>query len=196
MDEHDTAPESTPPAPAARTVEYDKFSRVVAAKQGLERQVEELRAANQALEERVSGVDALASQLSQAQQRALEAEQRFTRYQTISSVVGSTESDVVEAFEWQYSRLGDDKPALSEWVSALKSDPSTAPAVLRPWLAAPEPPAPEPPTRRPSPSAGHEQPHGAPSKYSPAEIKAAREDGLLRGDWTKWLAMRKDMGIE
>lgn len=195
-DEQDVTPEPTQQRQETRTVEYDKFSRVVAAKRGLEQQVAELREANQALEERASVVDALAGQLEQMQSKAAEAEQRFARYQTISSAVGSTDADVVEAFEWQYSRLtGDDKPELSAWVGSLKENPDAAPAVLRPWLKPAEPAKAEPAARRASPSAGHEQPHGAKSAYSDAEMRAAKAE-LIAGRPEKWLAMRKAMGIE
>ena len=196
-DEQDVTPEPTQQRQeTARTVEYEKFSRVVAAKRGLEQQVAELREANQALEERASVVDALAQQLEQMQKKATDAEQKFTRYQAISSAVGSADADVVEAFEWQYGRLqGEDKPELSAWVASLKEAPDTAPAVLRPWLKPAEPAKPEPTTRRASPSAGHEQPHGAKSAYSHAEMQAAKAE-LLEGRPEKWLAMRKAMGIE
>lgn len=189
-------PQEAPRSAAPETVEREKFARVVAAKRGLEQQLAELREQNQALEERVSSVDALTAQIEELQGKLAGAEQRFSRYQTISSAVGTTDTDVIELFEWQHSRLGDDRPPLTDWLGELKKSPDAAPSVLRGFLAAPkaEEPAPAPRAngRRPSPSAGHVQPPGAPSAFSRDEMAALRAEALATGDWSK-LAAANDL---
>lgn len=193
-EEQSDAQQEAPQQPAGKTVDYDKFSRVVQAKRNLEAQVAELREQNQALEEKASSIDLLAQQLQDAQGRVAQAEQRFTDYQAISGAVGTTDAEVIEAFEWQYSRLDADRPALGEWITGMRSDPSKAPAVLRPWLATEEPKA-EKPARRASPSASHKQPAAGQSEFSEAEFRTARAE-LLNGRPEKWLQMRKALGMD
>lgn len=193
-EEQSDAQQEAPQQPAGKTVDYDKFSRVVQAKRNLEAQVAELREQNQALEEKASSIDLLAQQLQDAQGRVAQAEQRFTDYQAISGAVGTTDAEVIEAFEWQYSRLDADRPALGEWITGMRSDPSKAPAVLRPWLATEEQKA-EKPARRASPSASHKQPAAGQSEFSEAEFRTARAE-LLNGRPEKWLQMRKALGMD
>lgn len=193
MSEEQEAPQEAGPA----MIEREKFDRVVAAKRGLEQQVAELRETNQALEERTSSVDALAAQLDEARAAVQDAAGKFDRYRSISSAVGSTDPDVIEAFEWQYGRMGaDERPALPDWINGLKKSPGEAPAVLRPWLESKQAtPEPQQQARRPSPSAGHKQPPGASSAYSNEEMRRIRQDALMTGDWSEWQRVRKEMGL-
>lgn len=195
MENEEQGAQQAPEGPAM--IERSKFDRVVEAKKGLERQLAEAREANQSLEERVSSVDSLAKRLEAAEQAAQAAESRFSRYQTISSAVGSTDSDVIDAFEWQYGRLqGDDRPDLGEWIKGLRAQPEAAPAVLRHWLGGQEKPTQEPKAApRPSPSAGHRQPPGGESAYSSAELRGIRQEAMITGDWSKWAQVRKAMGL-
>lgn len=178
-EEQGTQPETSAPAPAD-VVERDKFTRVVAAKRSLEQQVRDLKEQNQALEEKTTSVDSLTRQLEELQGKLASAETRFDRYRSISSTVGTNDPDVIEAFEWQYGRQaqGEEAPQLGDWLEGLQKDPEAAPSVLRPFLSA-EQKAEEPAKRRPSPSAGHNQPPTGRSAYSTEEIRAAQQKAMM-----------------
>ena len=94
----------------------------------------------------------------QAQIEALRTELQHTqgRYQnhTIISSHGITDPDVRDMIEWSHKRAMSalakkDRVGMGDWITGLKTDPSTAPAHLKPHFLAPAPataPATAPPT--------------------------------------------------
>lgn len=200
------ADETQVPEQGPKTIEYTTYQRVVSAKQGLETQVGELKDQVASLSEKVATVDNLTGQVTEWQQKAQQAETRFARFKDIAEALGSTDSDAIEAVEWQYGKLsGDDKPEMATWLSGLKEAPDTAPAVLRPFLTpqaavkAPEAadkatePGKPPGSHKasPRPPAASSQPPGAPSQHSPEQIRIIRESALRTGDWSKYREIRK-----
>lgn len=191
----ETQPEATAETPAPRMIERATFDRVVQAKTSLEAQLTEERAKIQALEERVSSVDALTQQLAKANEEKAELTSRFGRFQTIASATGTTDEDVIEAVAWQHSRLpADGRPELAEWIGALKEDPSRAPVLLRPLFAAPaEPATAKTPPAKPKalPGAGAQQAAAAPAGASQAEIRAETARALQTGDYSRLQALMR-----
>ena len=174
--------------PQAKTVDYDKYQRVVSAKQGLERQVEELKTEAAALSEKAATVDTLATQVGEWRSKAEEASGKFSRWQDIATRIGTTDADAIEAVEWQYGRIGgDDRPALGDWLDGLKAEPDKAPTILRPLLGS-DAAQPKP---KPKDKAGSAAPPAAGSQYSAEEIRAIRIEATRTGDWQKYREIRK-----
>jgi len=169
-----------PPAPD-RSIPYARFERVVAERNTLKTQLDDLAEQVQTLSERSATADTLASQLRDAQADAASARSRFDSYRTIAGA-GITDPDLVEAVEWQYGRLpAEERPALAEVLSGWSATPDEAPAILRPVfqsLAAPveasTPRAPRPPT----PPTGGAAESGA-TDVSAEALAAARQSGDL-----------------
>lgn len=168
------------PVPKEKVVSYDVFQRVVEARAGLEGLVRELQGQVKALSE-----------------RATEAETRYGAYTEFSGAVGSTDPDVVAAFDGKYRALPEQgRPDRKSWVESLRAAPDEAPALLRPWLAhaatpgtsATRPPAPRVPGTPPTPP-------GAPSSVSAEEVARVREEAVRSGDWSKWRELSVSMGI-
>ena len=89
-------------------------------------------------EKGLSSVDMLNQQIGELQGKLKTAEQKFTRYQSISKH-GLTDPDLIEAIEWSYERSqkGQEKPVeLSKWLDQQVSDPDSAPMTIRPHLQA------------------------------------------------------------
>ncbi len=179
-----------PPAPVAPTTEgkipYERFEELVRVKSGLESEVAGLR-------EKAATVDTLTAELETWKGKAAEAAGKFDRWQAIAGELGTTDADAIEAVEWQHGRLpAEDRPPVGEWLASIKADPTTAPVVLRPWLAADQPAAEKPPTRRQdattSPTTG-----AAATNLSDAKIREVREKAVRTGDWGPWRELSKAM---
>jgi hypothetical protein len=178
-------------------VPYERFQEVVSAKNTLSTEVTTLKGEVQKLTERAATADTLASQMNEWKGKAEQAEGRFSRFKDIASTLGTTDPDAIEAVEWQYGKLPTEgKPALPDWLKSVKEKPDEAPAILRPFLAAPTETKPEgapdtktpPDTRKPAPRAngGGPNPPGAPSAHSAAEIRKLREEAVRTNDWSKY----------
>ncbi|MCB9763919.1 MAG: hypothetical protein H6739_29380 [Alphaproteobacteria bacterium] len=193
MDEQNNqAPQGEAPE---KTVPYSRFEAVVASKNEALAQLQSLQIENQSLLEKAATVDTLGSQLREAQAQAQAAEQKFGRWQSIASQLGTTDQEAIEAAEWAHSRLPQkDRPKLNDWLTGIKADPATAPKVLQPWLSpgdqgqAGAAPTPRP---TPRPPATGTQPPGAPSSLSNAELRRIREEAQRTGDWSRWRELRK-----
>lgn len=163
-----------PPAPApGKPVSYEAYQAVVAEKATLEGQVSEWRGKAEA-----EGA-------------------RFTTFSELSGALGSTDPDVISTFDGKYRALPEkDRPARGAWVEGLKAKPDDAPAVLRPWLAAPTTQAeggtPKPP--QPKVPGTPATPPGAPATHTAEEIRRVREKAVQTGDWSKWKEMRASFG--
>lgn len=192
-------PEGGAPPATVEASRYDalneKFGRTVEAKKNLEAEVAQLKAENQELAEKTSGYNTLAQKLQEAEQRAAESNKRFDRFRAIASTVGSTDPEAIEAFEWRYGKINDDnKPDFEAWLEALKKEPETAPAVLRPFLGGATTGGESKPETKPKPrtvpGGSHQQPPQAPSQHSPEEIARIRQEAVQTGDWSKYEAVR------
>ena len=76
---------------------------------------------------------------SRVQELESELETANTRYQrqVLMADQGFQDPEIRELVEWQYSKAtkGQENPvSMSEWLEAMKADPSTAPVTLRPHL--------------------------------------------------------------
>ena len=146
--------QTTPPQ-AENHVPYQRFSRVVEQRAALEARVAELEAEAQRLQERAATADTLSQQVQHWQTQAQQYEQNLGNYQAAARV-GVTDPELYEAAQWAHSRLPEqDRPTFADALQSWKSDPSTAPLVLRPHLQpAPAPAAPQAaqPSAQPAPN--------------------------------------------
>lgn len=187
------APAPAPEAPA-KTVAYDNFRAVVEAKNNLEAQVAQLKGDLQKAVERGATVDALTGQINEWRSKAEAASARFSTFTELSSVLGTTDTDIIDTFDAKYNALPKtDRPSRADWIGSLKAKPEEAPALLRPWLGAPaqqqqKPPAPRVPGTPATPP-------GAPSSVSAEEVARVREEAVRTGDWSKWRELSVSMGI-
>lgn len=183
-----------------RTVSYEKFKRVVQARDGLQSRVTELQEENQTLSEKAASVDSLMEDLRKSRADTETEKSRFQRYQKISSAIGSTDPDAIEAVEWQHSKLaGDDAPELGEWLKGLQEDPSKAPSILRPLFqgggAAGAGTENASGKKRPKdhPGTGGGNPQGGNSSYSREQLREIRREAVRTGDWSRWKDARKGL---
>ena len=175
-------------------VSRDVYRRVVTAKQGLETQVAELQSKVAELSEKTASVDTLMGEVEKYKTEAEQANTRFERFKTISSELGTTDPDAIEAVEWRYGKLeGDERPSIGDWLGQLKQEPDKAPTVLRPFLTQ-EPPQ-QPPKQAPKPRGGNGEPAGGGATVTNAQLSAAREKATSTGDWSDYRALRNAMGI-
>jgi len=188
------APSPEPAAPASPGVEpvpYERFVDLVRVKGELVAERDQLRAEVQTLTEQAALVPVW-------QQKHADAEAKFGRFQTIAESLGTTDADAIEATEWQYGRLPNSeeapRPEMAEWLSGIKADPTTAPAVLRPWLitSAATDGSPAPPVRR-HPAAPKPTDAGGTSNVSDSQIRSVREKAVRTGDWSEWRELSKGM---
>lgn len=200
------APTPTPapapaPAPApepAKTVAYEHFQRVVEAKTGLEAQIATLRGEVQKLTEKAATVDTLSGQVNEWKGKAEQAESRFSTFTEFSGALGTTDTDVIGAFDSKYRALPEAaRPPRAEWIKAMQAKPDEAPSVLRPWLApAPAPaPAGKPPGPAPRAPGTTTTPPGAPATVSAEEVRRVREQAIKSNDWAAWRELKKTMGM-
>lgn len=196
-DDGTTAPEHQQQARPTedRSIPYDRFQQVVASKNAMAEKIGQLEQQLQSLTEKAATVDTLGEQLRKAQAQAQQAEQRFSTFRDIAGA-GITDPDVVELVEWSYGRLPEtDRPALGEWLTAIKTDPTTAPTALRPHLQAgggespPEPQQQKPPR---SPAATSTAP-GAQVGPTTEQLRAARLEAMKTGDVSKLQELRRQM---
>lgn len=105
-----------------------------------EQRASELQSALDEASAKTGSIDALASQLEQAQAQLAQANSRYERHSTIAKY-GLTDKDMLEAVEWQYERAmkgraKKDLMSLGDWLDECVSAPDQAPALLRPHLQA------------------------------------------------------------
>lgn len=176
-----------------KAIPYDRFRKVVEEKNTLTSRISELEGQLQALSEKAATVDTLAGRV-----RSLESDLQSanSRYETFSAISGAgiTDPEIVAAVEWSYGRLpAENRPALGDWLTGIKADPSKAPAVLRPHLGTGQAPTGQAPTGQagqvPPANAGARPNLGPPpsptsaeaiGRMTPAEYKASRE-AILSG---------------
>ncbi len=87
-------------------------------------------------------VDNLTSQVESLQGELTTANSRYERH-TVISQYGITDNGVRDAVEWAYERemsgrAKKDRQALGDWMQNIHDNPDNAPAVLRPFISAPQ----------------------------------------------------------
>lgn len=87
-------------------------------------------------------VDNLTQQVESLRGELTTANSRYERH-TVISQYGITDTGVRDAVEWAYERemsgrAKKDVQPLSEWMQTIHDSPETAPAVLRPFITAPQ----------------------------------------------------------
>ena len=115
----------------------ERLSKVAEGKRMAEGKVSELEAQLETMNEKVKGVDAMASQLSQLQDELAVSNQRYERHSAIASH-GITDPEIRDLIEWQYTKAMDgksqkDKKSLSEWISGM-GETGEIPTVLQPYF--------------------------------------------------------------
>ena len=115
----------------------ERLSKVAEGKRMAEGKVSELEAQLETMNEKVKGVDAMASQLSQLQDELAVSNQRYERHSAIASH-GITDPEIRDLIEWQYTKAMDgktqkDKQSLSEWISGM-GESGEIPTVLQPYF--------------------------------------------------------------
>ena len=115
----------------------ERLSKVAEGKRMAEGKVQELEAQLETMNEKVKGVDAMASQLSQLQDELAVSNQRYERHSAIASH-GITDPEIRDLIEWQYTKAMDgktqkDKKSLSEWISGM-GESGEIPTVLQPYF--------------------------------------------------------------
>ena len=115
----------------------ERLSKVAEGKRIAEGKVTELEEQLSSMNEKVKGVDAMASQLSQLQDELAVSNQRYERHSAIASH-GITDPEIRDLIEWQYNksmdgRLKKDKVPLSEWIGGMKEN-GEVPLVLQPYF--------------------------------------------------------------
>lgn len=87
-------------------------------------------------------VDNLTSQVDNLTSQLSTANSRYDRH-TVISQYGITDGGVRDAVEWSYERemqgrTKKDREPLSDWLKSIHDSPDSAPAVLRPFITAPQ----------------------------------------------------------
>ena len=188
-------PDATASAPAPadeQTVPYERFAKLEASRNDLQARLE-------TLQEKAATVDTLAARLAETEAKALAAESRFSTWRDLSAALGTTDQEALEAAEWAHSKLpSEGRPPIGDWISTVKADPSTAPKVLAPWLAQDPGPDPAPatpePKRTPRPPKASPTPPASPPSVSADSIRAARDEGVRTGDWTRYRELASAAG--
>lgn len=98
--------------------------------------------------------DKLTAQIDDLTQQLNQARTQYERHSTISEY-GITDPSLRDAVEYFHEkemsgRTKKDQQSLGDWLSAIKSDPSTAPTVLRPHFVTPEQPSNTAPVETPT----------------------------------------------
>lgn len=156
---------STPaPQSSGRTVPYDRFEQVI-------RERDEARSKLQEVEPTLAEVGSLRAKLSTVESDLQLAD------------MGISDPEGRDIARYLHGRLGEDAPALGEWVAAQKADPGSAHPSVRPFLpstpvatvpGAAEPAETSPPPAVPTPNAGT-RPAPASADVDSNALRQARE---------------------
>lgn len=149
----------------------NRISKVTARANAAEESYQALGAEVEQLKSSGANAEQLSAQILELQGQITKHEGKFSRYRSISST-GITDPELISAIEWTYDRKmsdvqGEQKPSIGEWLSTQISDPSKAPALLRPHLSKINAPKTIPPEHAPAaiPTMQHAQ--NTPPKPAP-----------------------------
>lgn len=177
------APAPAPVAPPAPAPAPERSEA-----KGEAKRIAELEAQLEAMKGAASKADRLAKQLEELQ------------VERAAWQAGLTDSEGIEVARMFWGKLPEkDRPALGDWLSGLKADPSTAPRALAAYLGASSSPAPAPATTpapvstapattaKPLPNAntGALPTPSASGHFDAATIRALRQEAQRTGDYSK-----------
>lgn len=179
------------PIPASR------FREEVKLKRAAQERVAELEQQIAKVEQRAATADLLGKQLDEMRGQFTSATAAWETERAVYQL-GIIDGEAIEVARHLHQRLPEaNRPALPDWLRAVKDDPSKAPKALQPYLAQPSAApaqstaAPVPPpqvtaaathAQRPAPTA----PAAGSGAMDAAQIRALREECARTGDWSKW----------
>lgn len=122
----------------------ERIAKVAKRANEAEAQINSLTSQLDAQKNSLGTVDMLSQQLTELKEKLSKSERKYHRHTTIAK--HGLSSDIVDAVEWAYDRemsslKKSDRIPLEDWIDIHKSNPQTAPAILRPHLQALQPPA-------------------------------------------------------
>ena len=120
----------------------ERIAKVAKRANEAEAQINSLTSQMDAQKNSLGTVDMLSQQLTELKDKLTKSERKYQRHTTIAK--HGLSSDIVDAVEWAYDRemanlKKSDRIALEDWIDIHKSNPQTAPAILRPHLQALQP---------------------------------------------------------
>ena len=120
----------------------ERFAKVAKRANEAEAQINSLTSQLDAQKNSLGTVDMLSQQLTDLKDKLSKSERKYHRHTTIAK--HGLSSDIVDAVEWAYDRemsnlKKSDRIPLEDWIDIHKSNPQTAPAILRPHLQALQP---------------------------------------------------------
>jgi hypothetical protein len=121
------------PASEEKTVPYDRFRKVVAAKNEAASQIESLQAQIQTLTEKAATVDTLAAQIETIKADAAAAESRFSEESALMSA-GLLDPSARVVARALHGALGADAPPIAEWLGGMKEKPDDMPPALAAYM--------------------------------------------------------------
>ena len=115
-----------------------RISKVSESRRTLQAELDNLKAEYTSIQERVSGVDALHTQIANLQEDLKHSNTRYNRHSSIASH-GITNPEVRDLVEWQFSKSMEskakkDRVTMGEWLDTLKSEGAQVPHVLKPYF--------------------------------------------------------------
>lgn len=188
----DSTTETPPPAPVPAPAPVAQPAPAAAPERsdarGEAKRIAELEAQLEAMKGAAGKADRLAKQIEELQ------------VERAAWQAGLTDAEGIEVARMFWNKLPEkDRPALGDWLSGLKADPSTAPRALAAYLGASSSPAPAPATAPPPVSAapattakalpnanaGALPTPSASGHFDAATIRALRQEAQRTGDYSK-----------
>lgn len=120
----------------------DRISKLSARAVQAEEQAQALQTELDNTTGRLGSLDTLQAKIEDLQTQLTDANTRYDRHNAMAQN-GFTDPEIREAVEWAYNKAmqGNETPTpLADWLAGIKSDPSTAPVILRPHLQTTPPP--------------------------------------------------------
>lgn len=120
----------------------DRISKLSARAVQAEEQAQALQTELDNTTGRLGSLDTLQAKIEDLQTQLTDANTRYDRHNAMAQN-GFTDPEIREAVEWAYNKAmqGTETPTpLADWLAGIKSDPSTAPVILRPHLQTTPPP--------------------------------------------------------
>lgn len=179
-------------------IPYDRFQQVVAEKNALNERVGALEKEARTYQERAATADTLAKQIEQIKAEHSKAASAWDRQRALIGA-GIVDDEGIELADYYYGKVPEkDRPAMGDWIKAMREAPDKAPKALRTWLdtgpnTEPDDIDPDiedkaPPKRetRPPRTQRTADPSGTQgARHTPTaeQVRAAREKAQKTGDW-------------
>lgn len=182
----------------ARTVPYDRFRTVVAAKNEASAQIESLQAQIQQLSEKAATVDTLAAQLETVRTEAAQMQAAHAEDTALMSA-GLLDSSARVVARALHGALGDGAPPLADWLAGMREAPDKMPPALAAYLQPPAPPSAAQPRANPRAGVDPTAQHAAGDPITAESIRAVRERCMSDAAagkpdaWKPWQELRAKM---